>query len=293
MDKAKIPCFCIRRGPEFSHWVSKGRYWRKSDGRWISRWECTLCRISFSQSTLDACYRQKKRRLNIHIYRLFSSGVSQRRIAKLLHIHRTTVIRKIRFLAMQARQRHQMFLKSFNVPLTEVQFDDMETFEHSKLKPLSITMAVTKERKILGAVVSQMPAKGLLAKRSVDKYGPRRDRRSVALKALLRTLRPITDSHAVFRSDQNPHYPFALKRCFPNAVHITTKGLRGCVVGQGELKATAWDPIFSLNHTAAMLRANMNRLFRQTWCTTKTRQGLKDHLAIFIDYFNSQLVAAR
>ena len=69
-----------------------------------------------------------------------------------------------------------------------------------------------------------------------------------------------------------------------------TKGRRGCVVGQGELKAIGFDPIFAFNHTAAMLRANMNRLFRRTWCTTKTIRGLEDHLALYVKYHNEELL---
>jgi len=166
----------------------------------------------------------------------------------------------------------------------------METFEHSKLKPLSITLAVTKPRQILGAFVASMPAKGLLAKKAVEKYGRRKDERKKSLHALFKTLKPIVSKTALFQSDQNPHYPKVLTEHFPEATHLTVKGLRGCVVGQGELKATSWDPLFSLNHTAAMLRANMNRLFRRTWCTTKTPQGLRDHLALYIDFHNQLLV---
>jgi hypothetical protein len=47
----------------------------------------------------------------------------------------------------------------------------------------------------------------------------------------------------------------------PGAVHTTVKGRHGCVVGQGELKKIVFDPLFSFNHTAAMARANINRLF--------------------------------
>ncbi|MBU6155196.1 MAG: hypothetical protein KGP28_12905, partial [Bdellovibrionales bacterium] len=50
-------------------------------------------------------------------------------------------------------------------------------------------------------------------------------------------------------------------------------------------------PIFSLNHTCAMLRANLNRLFRRTWCTTKTIQGLIDHLSIYVAFHNRRLTS--
>jgi hypothetical protein len=51
----------------------------------------------------------------------------------------------------------------------------------------------------------------------------------------------------------------------PNAVHIRKKSRRACVAGQGELKKGGHDPMFPLNHKAAMLRANVNRLIRKTW----------------------------
>lgn len=104
---------------------------------------------------------------------------------------------------------------------------------------------------------------------------------------------PLTDETALFKSDQNPTYPFYVYRAFPNARHETTKGGRSCILGQGELKKLGWDPIFSLNHTAAMFRANMNRLFRKTWCTTKTLQGLRDHIDLYVHYHNEVLLKAK
>lgn len=215
-----------------------------------------------------------------------------RRAARLLNVHRITIARKLSFLASQARLSQQHFLQSLqHQKLFILQFDDMETFEHTKYKPLSITMAVTRERKVIGLEVSKMPAKGLLAARAIEKYGRRYDDRKRALRKLLENLKPIVCDTALFQSDQNPHYPGALKRVFPNCRHETTKGRRGCIVGQGELKKIDWDPLFSFNHTAAMFRANVNRLFRRTWCTTKKAQSLKDHLDLYVDFHNQVLTA--
>jgi len=65
--------------------------------------------------------------------------------------------------------------------------------------------------------------------------------------------------------------------------------LRGCVAGQGELKKIGFDPLFSLNHTYAMMRANINRLFRRTWNTTKDPRKLRDHIDLYVWYHNSEL----
>jgi hypothetical protein len=38
-----------------------------------------------------------------------------------------------------------------------------------------------------------------------------------------------------------------------------------------------------------MFRANVNRLFRRTWCMTKNREALADHLAMYVAFHNLKL----
>jgi hypothetical protein len=230
--------------------------------------------------------------MNHVIHRLYCSGVSQRRLARVLHLNPKTVVRKIRYLAPLKRQEHETFLKKHYElrPLSEIQFDDLETSLHTKCKPLSVTLAVDPStRKILKFKVSSMPAKGHLAEISRRKYGFRRDERPKAWDQLMKELIPYVTPHCQWRSDDNPHYPPVLKRHHPRAIHTPVLGGRGAITGQGELKKLKFDPLFSLNHTCAMLRANMNRLFRKTWCTTKTIQGLSDHLALYVCFHNFHL----
>lgn len=225
------------------------------------------------------------------LYKMFASGVSQRRAAKILGIDKKTAVRCFRFLAEQARVAHQKTLEPFmDQPLNAVQFDDLETSEHTKCKPLSVSLAVDpKTRKILSFQVSKMPAKGLLAKIAYEKYGYRPDERRHGLNRLFQHISLFVAPDAEFTSDENPHYPRILRKHFPTSTHIQVKGGRGAITGQGELKKLRFDPIFALNHTCAMLRANMNRLFRRTWCTTKNVAGLIDHLSIYTHYHNTRL----
>jgi hypothetical protein len=146
-----------------------------------------------------------------------------------------------------------------------------------------------KTRKILSFQVSRMPAKGRLTHIALKKYGPRKDERPKGWNALMQTLKPYLTEKVIITSDENPHYPKYVFRHFPSATHITTPGGRGSISGQGELKKLKFDPLFSLNHTCAMLRANLNRLFRRTWCVTKTPQGLMDHISLYIPYHNAYL----
>jgi hypothetical protein len=39
-----------------------------------------------------------------------------------------------------------------------------------------------------------------------------------------------------------------------------------------------------------MLRANINRLFRRTWCTTKKKERLEQHLTVYMDFHNRVLL---
>jgi hypothetical protein len=184
------------------------------------------------------------------------------------NLNRKTIARKLKFLGKFAK-RNLAVENAFESPSIEIEFDEMETFVHTKLKPLSIPLAVEfKTRRILGFQVVSMPAKGLLAKKSVKKYGRREDKRVEGRRTLFEEIRPLIIDQAILRSDSNPHYPADVKRYFPKASHQTVLGKRGAVTGQGELKKTKFDPIFSLNHTCAMFRAHNSRLIRKTWNTT-------------------------
>lgn len=271
--------------------VRAGYFRRKSDSRMVQRFRCVACGKHFSNATFNACVHQKKRHFNNRLMKLLVSGVSQRRAARILNLSRTTVVRKFQFLARQAEDLLADSNKGFARALI-VEFDDLESFEHSKMKPLSITLAVESgSRRILGFEVSSMPAKGLLAKRSRKKYGPRLDGRKEARRLLFNRIKPLISPEALIKSDENPHYPADVREHFPLSLHEVHKGQRGSIVGQGELKKIRFDPLFSLNHTCAMFRANVNRLFRKTWCTTKKPERLAAHLAIYAAFHNVSLLS--
>jgi hypothetical protein len=226
---------------------------------------------------------------------LMNSSFTQRRAALDLRVTRKTIVRRYRYLAHQGRIQHQLWLKKNyrDQKLKFVQFDDLETSEHTKCKPLSVCLAVDpRTYQILSFQVSAMPARGHLAKFSREKYGYRKDKRSEGWNQMLSELQPFVEAQAVWKSDDNPHYPKHLKKFFPQAIHKPSKGGRGYHLGQGELKQ-GFDPLFAINHACAMLRANLSRLVRRTWSTTKNRQGLMDHLSIFVPYYNQVLKAKR
>jgi hypothetical protein len=232
--------------------------------------------------------------VNTPLYRLLSSVVSMRRSAIELGVHRTTVARKLKFLAGQGRLELNHFLCSRTEErgaFRDLQFDEMETFEHTKCKPISIPLMVESgSRLIIGVRACSMPAKGLLVHKARKRYGKRPNHRPKMIRALFSELGPFISERARITSDSHPSYPRLVRESFPHATHRQEMGRKSSLGGQGELKRIKWDPLFSLNHTAAMYRANVSRLIRRTWCTTKKLSALEDHLVLYAVRHNQTIL---
>jgi len=274
------------------NYIRDGSFWRRDDSKTIQRYRCKTCGTRFSSATLCPTYRQKKRRVNHELLKFLSSGVSMRRSAILLKIGRPTVERKLKFLGIICRSRNKRLLRRYTNHIHNIQIDDLITKENSKLKPLSVSIAVDEDRRlILAAEVSQIPSFGHLAKLSVNKYGKREDKHLEGLQRMFKKIAPHVACEVVVKSDDHQRYPGMIAKYFPQSTHQHFLSERGCVVGQSELKKVRFDPLFVVNHTCAMLRANINRLMRKTWCTTKDPSRLKDHLDIFIFYYNHKILS--
>jgi hypothetical protein len=270
--------------------IKDGFYYRRDDSRLIQRFRCKICRQRYSKSTFTLEFAQKKRRLNKTIRNNLASGMSMRSCAYNLNIARKTVERKFIYLAKLARLNQQELLKLWaQNPIAEVQFDDLISSIHTKLKPISVSVVVDpRSFKILGARAAEIPAFGKIAEISRRKYGRRKNHHPEILSKLLFELKNSISKTAVFKTDEHKRYPEMIAKHYPQAVHKTSKGLPATIVGMGELKSKSYDPLFAINHTLACFRGGMNRFFRRTWCTSKTMQHTQDHIDIYIDYYNEK-----
>ena len=272
--------------------IKDGKFKRSSDHQVIQRYRCKCCGRRFSNASFSLAKNQKKRTVNHLVFKLLGSGVSMRRIAKILNLNKNTIQRKVDFLATKAKIEQQKLLENLHEKIEHIQFDDLETSEHTKLKPVSVSIAVdVQSRMILGAFASQIPAKGHLAVTSRHKYGYRKSHHKEGLKALFKQISPTFKVSMRFDSDSHTLYPEFVKKYAQKADHFRFKGGRGCVVGQGELKKLHRDPLFCINHTCAMLRDNLKRLSRKTWCTTKKIEMLQKHLNIYLWYHNKEILS--
>lgn len=271
--------------------IRDGHFRRKEDSKTIQRFRCKSCGLRFSNATFTETYKQKKRRVNFPLLKFYSSGMSIRRLALLLGVDKKTIARKIPLIAEKCRRLNDQNLKAKKGRIYNIQIDDLITKENSKLKPLSLSLAVDEDtRRILSMEVSQIPAFGHLSNIAIKKYGERKDHHFEGLTRLFQKISPIVSDEVVVKSDEHKRYPAFISAYLPKAKHFTFPSERGCVAGQGELKKVKFDPLFIVNHTCAVLRANVNRLIRKTWCTTKDPKRLKDHLDIFMFFYNEILL---
>jgi hypothetical protein len=282
---------------ESGAFVRISSFFRKDGGRWVNRYRCKSCQKSFASSAWTRCYRQKKRSVNRAVLLSLGTSTNLRKTAFCLGINRKTVVRKLLFWASVGQAERQRFLRETaqggeKMKMTDIQFDEMETFEHTKCKPLSIPVVVdAKTRRILSLGVASMPASGRLAEISRNKYGVRADLRAEVAVSILSEVRDSLRSDVSVTTDQNPKYPGWLRAALPPGMkHRAVKGRKPRASGLGELKEGRFDPLFTFNHTAAMKRAGMSRLVRRTWNTTKRPDRLLAHLELYAYFHNTELI---
>ena len=143
-------------------YVKKGFFLIRHNGQRVRRYQCAACLRTFSSHTFKTNYRMRKPYINDAVAKLLCASVSQRRTARLLGVDPKTVARRLVYLAGISRKQHELAVVGLRD--RNYQFDEMESFEHTKCKPLSIALAVAADKKkIIGLRVAEMPAKGKLA----------------------------------------------------------------------------------------------------------------------------------
>ena len=271
--------------------IKKNFYYVKHARSQFRRYYCKSCNKTFSSRTISPTYRQLKPFLNMPIFSFIVSGNTQSRIAKLVGCSQTTVARKLVWLS-----KHIKDLEYNENDCRHLQIDEMETIEHTKLKPLTIPLCVSESYKILGVGVGRIPAKGHLAEISRKKYGIRTNERQDVLEKLFINIKLKLNCKPIsITTDAHPIYKELVRKHFPKTLHVIVNSNER-VKKKRELLYTAeqkklFDPMFALNQRCAMLRSDLRRLTRRSWCTTKRVENLLSQLELYQVYNNTQIAA--
>lgn len=214
------------------------------------------------------------------LFKMCCSGVTIRRMAKLLDVAVNTVRRRMTALARRAREAHLAAVLDPRRKTSNVQFDEMETFLRSRAQPLNIALAVRRhDGAILAAKVGTIPPKGRLAAKGREMgWAVKATARQARAEAIKETGLFIRQGQpATFICDGSTGYPGEIRSILGHDVIVESHPRDG---------SKPHDPMFRLNHTCAKIRADLACMARDTWTTTKKVEGLQERLDIYVAWNN-------
>jgi transposase-like protein len=301
-----------RTNAPYGFYIKKGYFTPKWSGSPVPKYQCKACKKFFSASTFKDTYRQQKPYINQQFYQDLCAGKTLRRQSLHLNIARETLARRLIWLGDKVKHIHQWELnhgifKRMAPQLGLFQFDEMETFINSRLKTISVPLAVcriptpdrmVKDPKtkpvqmryrslIVDISVAERPAKGHIAALSRQLFPlwalPGNYSRQDAIVDVLFSLSKVAPATATVTSDMYPDYGSLLGKAMPSAIHNPVKS-----------RKISWkkdyDPLFYLNHTCASIRADLCRMRRRTWATSKSIKYLIAHLFVYLGWHNGYTV---
>lgn len=265
--------------------IKKGYYKTKYNAQKVPRYLCKRCKNTFCSRSSLPTYKQKKPHINKLVFKWYASGTTQRRIARNLGVNPKTIARKLLYLGRIARNTHEYRIKTGYFKTSHMQFDEMESYEHTLAKPVSIALAVdTDSGHIIDAQVSSIKSHGRLGDIARRKYGFREDTRDASREDVFKAMNQVSLPGAFIITDKNPAYA-AFHRRFSllSATLIQTKSKDKT---DSESRRNKNDNLWRINHTSSKLRHDLSRLARRTWATTKRMWALQAHLDLYIAYNN-------
>jgi len=279
--------------PAPGFYIKKGYFKTKWNAQPVPRYRCKKCGRYFSSHSFRKTFGQHRPELNAQVFKLYASGMTQRRMAIVLSVDRKTIVRKFIFVASLARKEHERRIAAGEIKTSFAQFDELETFEHTRLKPLSIAIAVrAKSGEILEAQVATMNCKGHLARVAQQKYGWREDTRNSAREGVLIAVKTCSRDTLGIMSDKHPDYPAIIKKVVPYADHQAVKRTEVVPLSTSADRKNPDATMFTLNYTAAKIRHDLSRMARKVWVTTKRKDRLQAHLDLYIAWNNGYQLAA-
>ncbi len=250
-----------------------GKY--KSKTGIVQRYQCKACKKTQTKRTNSKNYRLRKSRLAKKIEALYCERMSLRGIARVLGVNRKTVNKHFLRMSHKARSENLRNLVNKEIVSTFVQFDALETFEHTKRKPLGVWFSVrAKTGEIVSAKVHRTDIRALaMSKREILKWNRQTNKESSLIDFLLETKKSLNRAYSVLGCDGFRQSRKIAENICGDISHIITLG---------ENK--------KIDLSIRKLRNDISRLQRKTLCSTKKAERLQNHLDLYINYHNRKRV---
>jgi transposase-like protein len=262
-----------------------GRYQPRCRAHPVQRFRCRLCRRRFSRQSFRADRNHKKPHLNAPFLRLMLACVALRQAARVLGVSRRTIERRFLWLAEHAGRFHGHRLAPLTGPFM---LDELETFEGNRYQPVTVPVLIQPRTLFfIASATGPLRRKGRMTpaqrlKRTEHERVHRRrpSHSAAAVRAVLEPLRRglAPDAPVILHSDRKPVYGRLGHRLFGArfvwAPHSASS------------RRDRRNPLFPINHTNARLRHFLARLRRRSWCVSKRRLRLHQHLQIAALWMN-------
>lgn len=244
-----------------------GKVYLKSERVYTQRYKCMTCSKTFVASKIKPIKKQKEKYsiAKKNVQELYCNGMTIRAITNYLKLNRKTIERKLEIIANESKTKHAnnkiFHYKDHEHLLTEKEreikkleknpiksplliFDEMETHEHTPLKPLSIGIAYDAYNdQIIDIRVCRFKPRGKY--KEILKYKPdlkkkyeeggfnyKDERKDMAKKMFVQMRNYAITSYAnkrVIITDGKTTYPKAIKEAFKDGYEhqvFLSKGIR-------------------------------------------------------------------
>ncbi|MGH9750680.1 MAG: hypothetical protein ACRD6R_12245, partial [Candidatus Polarisedimenticolia bacterium] len=254
----------------------------------VQRFRCRSCRRRFSRQSFRADRRQKKPHLNAPFLRLMTACVALRQAARVLGVARRTIERRFAWLAAHAARFHANRLDHARLE-GPFMLDELETFEGNRYQPVTVPVLIEpRSFFVIASGVGPLRRKGRMTATQLRRraahealHGRRPSQSAAAVRGALETLRlcAAPAGPVLLLSDQKPLYERLGRRLFGTRFHWQPQAAAA--------RRDRRNPLFPINHTNARLRHFLSRLRRRSWCVSKRRARLREHLqiaALWVNY---------
>jgi hypothetical protein len=247
---------------------------------------CFGCERSFSARRFLVEFHLHKPQLTPWAIDQLVSSVSLRQAARHGKLSRASLERRLRRFGNHGQRLLRHTVRKGPRLEGIFQMDEAESFERSRLEePLTLPVLIERESRLaIAAAVGTLTPRG--SRRAKEKEGEKdlRRRRSQSNRVVARCLERLVravgrEGGALLMTDQKPSYPAILRR-------FNSWGRVKHARCSGKLPRGKRNPLFPINHTLAMIRDGLSRLRRRTWCHSKRRLRLWQHLGIYFAWKN-------
>lgn len=258
-----------------------GYYKTKHNGQPVPRYKCKFCGKTLSGRSMLGNEKLKKPELTEEVFNLYCERMSIRGIARVLKVDKETVMSRIAYLGMLCLKYHTIYLSSGMFRTAIINYDEMETTEATKLKPISVGIACCGITGfIIDAQACEMPAKRM-SSLSISKYGARPDFRGVACDDALAAAKLCCPQNVTIIADDKRAYRAWFLRNFPQSQIFQAKRLQMNQIFPAHLHDK-----FRMDGVCANIREDVSRFTRRSRIITKRMSMLQNHLYMYIAYNN-------